>query len=425
MVEYEKFLSDLSAFNEEKLSIEDDAKVEEIAKKYKFEYDSKTGEFKGPDGKSHDLLAANRQVADLANGRTTIDEAGMNKILTDNVEVDKFSENLFGDKSPESVKQAKGILGNRVELEIMNNDVQAEVKPSIALEFVKEPTKPHVAAVEQIVGENGVKQTKDITTVEDLKKELAKTKTELQKSKIANFEYQQSLEEIKKTLDENGGKIQELADKTTAEMKKDGTWKDTAGKGLMVLLASFIAYVSIDELVDELSGCIVTTKKDGKIISKCKLDKFTCNPYKKEGVYPLCSSLQDFYDASSTDPSCLKNGKNYNDDDYFTSNECQDKGTDNDGTCNLCNSNNKCFTKNGEDGLTYEYSCVKVNAADALGYIMGGLINLVRDTTSAVFSSKWLWYMLGIVVGIMVLYLVFAYLRSRITGETSHFRYKR
>ena len=316
-------------------------------------------------------------------------------------------------------KEAYFGIHRRVELEVRNDDISAKIQPSDATGLISETSTTRVGSVEKVVGENGVKQTKDIKNVEDLKQELAKTKAELQKSKIANFEYQQSLEEIKKTLDENGGKIQELADKTTAEMKKDGTWKDTAGKGLMVLLASFIAYVSIDELVDELSGCIVTTKKDGKIISKCKLDKFTCNPYKKEGVYPLCSSLQDFYDASSTDPSCLKNGKNYNDDDYFTSNECQDKGTDNDGTCNLCNSNNKCFTKNGEDGLTYEYSCVKVNAADALGYIMGGLINLVRDATSAVFSSKWLWYMLGIVVGIMVLYLVFAYLRSCITDEKS------
>lgn len=421
---YLDILHDLSALDDEKLSPEEYNKtVEEIANKYKFEYDSKTGDFKGPDGKSSDLLGANKQVAELTKGKITIDEAGMDKILIDNV--DNFSEKLFGDKSAESLRQAKDILGKRVELEIMNNDVQAEVDPNIAIVFVNEPTKPHVDAIEKIVESNGVTQTKDITTVAELKKELAKTKTELQKSKIANFEYQQSLEEIKKTLDNNGEKIQELADKTTEKMKAEGTWKEKAGKGLMVLLASFIAYVSIDELVDQLSGCIITTKKDGKIISKCKLDKFTCDPYKKDGVYPFCSSLQDFYDASSTDPSCLKNGNHYADDDYFTGNECQDKGTDNDGTCNLCNLNNKCFVKNGEDGLTYEYSCVKVNASDALGYIMGGLINLVRGAASVVFSSKWLWYMLGIVVGIMVLYMVFSYIRSRITGETSHFRYKR
>jgi len=409
MGEYDIIFDNLPK-DEEKTTPAQDEKIKVAAEKLGLMYDARNGEFKAKDGTTRDLSGAAKMVRDLTGGLMELPPEKKADILSDK-NVGDFSEKLFGDESKSSLTQAKKILSDRLDVGVVNDSMNAKVEPSIELEFVKDPTKAHVDAVKQIVADNGVTRTKNITTVEDLEKELAKTKTELEKSKIVNFEYQQSLEEIKKTLDKDGGKIQELADKT--------------GKGLMVLLASFIAYVSIDELVDELSGCIVTTKKDGKIISKCKLDKFTCNPYKKEGVYPLCSSLQDFYDASSTDPSCQKNGKNYNDDDYFTSNECQDNGTDNDGTCNLCNSNNKCFTKNGEDGLTYEYSCVKVNAADALGYIMGGLINLVRDTTSTVFSSKWLWYMLGIVVGIMVLYLVFAYLRSRITGETSHFRYKR
>lgn len=409
MGEYDIIFDNLPK-DEEKTTPEQDEKIKNAAKKLGLTYDTRNGKFTTIDGSARDLTGAAKMVRGLTGGLVDLSSENKADILSDK-NVGDFSEKLFGDKSGSSLTQAKQILSDRLDVGVDNGSIKAEVKQSTSQVILKDPTIPHVDAVTQIVADNGVTRTKDITTVEDFEKELAKTKTELEKLKIVNFEYRQSLEEIKKTLDKDGGRIQELANKT--------------GKGLMVLLASFIAYVSIDELVDELSGCFVTTKKDGKIISKCKLDKFTCNPYKKEGVYPLCTSLQNFYDASSTDPSCLKNGKNYTDDDYFTSNECQDKGTDNDGTCNLCNSNNKCFTKNGEDGLTYEYSCVKVNAADALGYIMGGLINLVRDTTSTVFSSKWLWYMLGIVVGIMVLYLVFAYLRSRITGETSHFRYKR
>ena len=411
MVDYEKFLSDLSAVDKDKLNVDE---VQEIAKKYKFEYDSKTGKFKGPNGKSHDLFAANKQVADLAKGKTIITtETDLSDIITSK-NIVEFSENVFGDSS--EAQLAENLLEKRIKQKVDNSSSAFKPDPT------KKSTKDLVAgagtgranptALENVLDENTISQLDtSVENVENMDKKLTELIKKMDKAIAASFEDRESLEEIKKTLDKDGGRIQELANKT--------------GKGLMVLLASFIAYVSIDELVDELSGCFVTTKKDGKIISKCKLDKFTCNPYKKEGVYPLCSSLQDFYDASSTDPSCLKNGKNYNDDDYFTSNECQDKGTDNDGTCNLCNSNNKCFTQNGEDGLTYEYSCVKVNAADALGYVMGGLINLVRDTTSAVFSAKWLWYMLYIVGGIMVVYLVFAYLRSRITGETSHFRYKR
>jgi len=425
MAEFDVIFDNLPE-DEEKTTPQQDEKIRAAAEKLRLTYDPQTGEFKTIDGGiKRDLRGANKMVGDLTQGVTDLPKSKMADILTD-TRVADFSEKIFGDKSKTSVDQARNIFGRRVGLDVRNGDISAEIKPSDATGLIKSETSTtRVGVVEKVVGENGVKQTKDIKNVEDLTQELAKTKAELQKANVRNAEFEKSLGEIEKTLKDKGDKIQEMANKTTAEMKKDGTWKDTAGKALMVLLASFIAYVSIDELVNEMSGCFVTTKKDGMIVSKCKLADFTCcDPeQKKDGIYLLCNNLGDFYDSSSTNETCLdKDKKIYKDDGYFKANVCtgDGNGTDNGGMCKSCNSTNPCLTKNGTDNgdkITYEYTCVKADAMSALGFIMGGLINLVKDTTSGVFTAKWLWYVLFIAAGIMGVYLIFEFLKAYILSR--------
>jgi hypothetical protein len=422
-------LSKLSELGEEqKLSPEDyEQEVQKIAGEYNFRYDPENKKFTGPDGKTRDLLAANKQVADLSEGKTSISGQDLSEIMGSK-DILEFTQNVFGDASEsqlgekmleERIKQKVNSSSSAIELDKTGKDNTALIKDA-------QNGRANPVTLENVL-DKSTKSTLDtaIKNVGDMNTKITELTKKMDKAIASSFEDRKALTEIEKTLKDKGDKIQELADKTTAEMKKDGTWKDTAGKALMVLLASFIAYVSIDKLVDEMSGCFVTTKKDGIIVSKCKLADFTCcDPeQKKDGIYLLCNNLGDFYDSSSTNETCLdKDKKIYKDDGYFKANVCtgDGNGTDNGGMCKSCNSTNPCLTKNGTDNgdkITYEYTCVKADAMSALGFIMGGLINLVKDTTTGVFTAKWLWYVLFIAAGIMGVYLVFEFLKAYILSR--------